>query len=256
MRTSKPLPISRSASSTFGLSRRSSVSHLEAQPEHGDRAGRVAMTRSTTSRTTSSLLRSVPARSGTSTSLTRAMYSSARRSFGQAGPAEGEARPQVGRGDVQLGVLAEDLHDLARVDAVGAEHPGDLVRERDLRGVEGVAGVLQRLCGRDGDWCGSRSRKENSRASTRCARSSAVPDDDERRGEEVGHARALAEELRGTSPCRPPSRRAPARRTSAATRSSTVPGGTVLRTTTAWKPDSGGRGHVHRRADVRRRPAM
>src|SRR3546814_20331826 len=75
--------------------------------------------------------------------------------LGQAGAAEGEARPQVGGRDVEVVVLAEDPHGLARVDADGLHQRAQLVGEGDLHRVIAVAGVLQRF----GDAGGGREER-------------------------------------------------------------------------------------------------
>ena len=106
--------------------------------------------------------------------------------------------------------------------------------------MEGVARVLQCLGAADVDVGGSRGQER------------------EQLGQQVGHALIGACRPRRTAGRRSRRRRDPSRRNSghmavptaqprrqpagevARTRSSPVPGGTVLRTTTAWKPDAGG----------------
>ena len=63
----------------------------------------------------------------------------------QARAAEREPRTKIRSGDVEALVLTEDLHHVAGVDADGTEEPTDLVRERDLQRMVGIARVLQRL---------------------------------------------------------------------------------------------------------------
>ena len=63
----------------------------------------------------------------------------------QAGAAEGEAGAQVDRGQVQLGVGAEDVHDPLAVEPLGLGQAADLVGEGHLEGVPGVVGVLDHL---------------------------------------------------------------------------------------------------------------
>ena len=59
--------------------------------------------------------------------------------LGQARAAEREAGLQVGRRDVELRVLADEVHHLERVDAERLAQPRRLVGERDLQRVEVVA---------------------------------------------------------------------------------------------------------------------
>src|SRR5262245_29887016 len=63
----------------------------------------------------------------------------------QAGAAKRESWLQVSRRHVQLLVAAEDLHDLAPVEAESLGDVPDLVGESDLQRVKGVAGVLDHL---------------------------------------------------------------------------------------------------------------
>ena len=63
----------------------------------------------------------------------------------QAGAAEGEARLQVGRRNVQARVGAHQPHDFVRIDAQRLRHAADLVGERDLERVEGIAAHLERF---------------------------------------------------------------------------------------------------------------
>ena len=65
--------------------------------------------------------------------------------LGEAGAAEGEAGAQVDRGQVQLGVGAEDVHDPLAVQPLGLGQAADLVGEGDLQSVPGVVGVLGHL---------------------------------------------------------------------------------------------------------------
>ena len=71
--------------------------------------------------------------------------------FGQAGAAEGEARLEVGGRDIERVVAAEGVHDFRAVDAQFAGQRADFVGEGNLHRVEGVAGVLDHLCGAQGD---------------------------------------------------------------------------------------------------------
>src|SRR3546814_12659892 len=50
----------------------------------------------------------------------------------QAGAAEGEARPQVGRRNVEVAILAEDAHGVASIDAERLHQRAELVGERHL----------------------------------------------------------------------------------------------------------------------------
>src|SRR5688572_28495540 len=65
--------------------------------------------------------------------------------LGEAGSAEGEAGLHVGARDVELRVLAQEVHDDVAVRAQPARDPADLVREGDLERVERVRGVLEHL---------------------------------------------------------------------------------------------------------------
>ena len=65
----------------------------------------------------------------------------------QARSTEGEARPQVLGRNVEGSVLTEEAHDLPAVDSQTTEDSSEFVGERDLRGVEGVARVLEGLSG-------------------------------------------------------------------------------------------------------------
>ena len=85
-------------------------------------AGRSRSIRSTARRRCASLDGSTLSRIGTSTSARRRRVDQAAQVLGQAGAAEGEAGPQVGRADVELAVGQEDLHHLVRVDP---ERPAD-----------------------------------------------------------------------------------------------------------------------------------
>ena len=146
---SKPLPISRSASSTSGLSRRSSVPDLNDRPkmptlralERDDRCRRRG----------ACAPRWRPARWTASGRRRRAAGGVGQRPhvLRQAGAAEGEAGPQVGRADVELGVGEEDLHHLVGVEPERRADRADLVGEGDLERVEAVVDVLGHLG--DGD---------------------------------------------------------------------------------------------------------
>ena len=119
-------------------------------------------------------------------------------------------------------VLAEHLHDVARVHAEQPEQPGQLVGERDLGRVEGVAGVLQDSATR---MPVTRSGRRKLHDGHRVGHvRTAVPTTTNGRVEEVVHADALAQERRahrGADLALVPARSAagPAR-----PRSSTVPG--------------------------------
>ena len=63
----------------------------------------------------------------------------------QAGAAVGKAGFKVIGGDVELFVLAEDLHDLVAVDVELLADIADFVAEDDLEGVEGVVDILHDL---------------------------------------------------------------------------------------------------------------
>src|ERR1700722_15734768 len=52
--------------------------------------------------------------------------------FGQAGTAERETRHQVSGGDVQLFILAENLHDLMRIDSERLAKIANFIREADF----------------------------------------------------------------------------------------------------------------------------
>ena len=193
--TSSPFPPRNSASSTYGLSRRSSVCGLKLSPSSATTRSPVSRMRRVASRRCDSLLRMTPLSIGTSTSAIRAMCISARRSFGQARPAEREPGSKVRGRDVEAVVLAEHAHHVPRVDVDRREEAPDLVRERDLHRVKRVARVLERFGRLDRQRVdrlldrGERLRHELERA--------VVPDagDGERRSEEVVDSASLAQEL-------------------------------------------------------------
>ena len=62
--------------------------------------------------------------------------------LGQAGTAEGEAGAQIGRGDIQGVVFAEEAKRVAGIDAVGGEHGAGLVSEGEFHGVIDVGEVF------------------------------------------------------------------------------------------------------------------
>ena len=113
----------------------------------------------------------------------------------KAGASERKPGSEVPRRDVEPVVLAEQVHDLARVDVEAAEDPGNLIGERDLRRVEGVAGVLQgfgRADARDAQGLVQEPEQAPQYRDDQCVLG---PDDREGRIREVGEPRALAEEL-------------------------------------------------------------
>src|SRR5690606_24977955 len=63
----------------------------------------------------------------------------------QARAAEREAGAQIGGRDVEARVLANEPHDVPRIDAEALAQTPDLVRERNLERMEDVAGELQHL---------------------------------------------------------------------------------------------------------------
>lgn len=65
--------------------------------------------------------------------------------LGQAGSPVGEAGLEVGLGDVEPLVLAEDIHQLVGIDAELLADVPDLVSEGDLEGMEAVADILHEL---------------------------------------------------------------------------------------------------------------
>src|SRR5204862_5960485 len=65
----------------------------------------------------------------------------------QAGSAESESRLEIVRRQVELRVLAEDLHELVAVEAQALADVADFVREADLERVPGVVRILHHLRG-------------------------------------------------------------------------------------------------------------
>ncbi len=146
-RMSKPLPSSRSVSSTTGLPRRSSVPALKLMPRMPTLRRPAATTASTARSICRSLLGSTAARIGVVTSALRAAAGQRAQVLRQAVAAEGETRPQIGGGDVQLAVQAEDVHHAMRIHAEGLAQRADLVGEADLQRMPGIVGVLHHLGG-------------------------------------------------------------------------------------------------------------
>src|SRR6185437_13470859 len=65
--------------------------------------------------------------------------------LGQAWTAESKARPEIGLRDIEPLVRAENIHDLARIDAVRVAHRTNLVGESDFAGMPGIAGIFDRF---------------------------------------------------------------------------------------------------------------
>ena len=129
-----------------GLSRRSSVPALKLKPSMPTlRAARLSTMRGCRARSASSLLGRIASRIGTSTSRSARVIREGAHVLRQARAAEGEARLQVVGREVELRVLAEDVHHLVAVDAERLADVADLVGEADLQRVPGVVGVLHHL---------------------------------------------------------------------------------------------------------------
>src|SRR5205814_6529655 len=62
--------------------------------------------------------------------------------LGQARAAESEARPEVTRGQVELGVLAENLHHAVAVHLQGLAEVADLVGKADLSACQALSAYL------------------------------------------------------------------------------------------------------------------
>ena len=65
--------------------------------------------------------------------------------FGQAGPAKREARHQVSGRDVEFLVVAENLHDLVRVNPKSLAQVPDLICKSNLQCMPAVADILDHL---------------------------------------------------------------------------------------------------------------
>src|SRR5437588_9447187 len=70
--------------------------------------------------------------------------------FRQARPAEGEAWLEISPGDIELGVLADEIHHFERIDTERLAKPCGLVRKRDFQSVEIVAAILDHFRSTDG----------------------------------------------------------------------------------------------------------
>ena len=90
----------------------------------------------------------------------------------QAGAAERKAGLEVRPGNVELRVLADEVHHLEGVDAERLAEAGRLVRERDLERVEIVAAVLDHLRGayRGGEELARQVPEEPAKRFHRCRR--------------------------------------------------------------------------------------
>jgi hypothetical protein len=127
--------------------------------------------------------------------------------LGQAGTAEGKAGLEVGLRDVELRVLAHQVHHLEGIDAQRVAQPGGFVGEGDLERVEVVAAVLHHL-GRTHRGLDEAARQLAEQLAQRSTGKGMVgADDGERRLVVVADRRAFAQELglesRGGSPRRP-----------------------------------------------------
>ena len=113
----------------------------------------------------------------------------------QAGAAEGEARHQIGRRDVEALVAAQDAHHLVAVDGGALADVTDLVGEAHLEGVPGVVGVLHRLGGGhvDDDRLDADARHQRPELEDRVLVE--LAEDDGAGIVVVGDRRALAQEL-------------------------------------------------------------
>ena len=154
----------------------------------------------------------------------------------QARAAEAEAGREIPLRDVEVAVLAEDAHHLAPVDAELLAQRADLVRERHLERVVGVARVLhhRRFVGTQAvdRRVQVRVGAEQRVAGARIGRA----DDGERRREEVANGAALAQEFGVDAHADVHARRAGRSRARGAESGATRarPGSSVLRTATTW----------------------
>ena len=115
--------------------------------------------------------------------------------LGQARAAESEARPEVTRRQVELGVLAENLHHAVAVHLQGLAEVADLVGKADLERVPGVVGVFDHFSGLD---VGADQRRGNARIQTGkyvAARARQLSDHGLRRIEVVVYRGPLAQKL-------------------------------------------------------------
>ena len=117
-----------------------------------------------------------------------------------------------------MGVPAEDAHHFASIHVNAAGQPSNLVRKGYLDRVERVAGVLQGLGGGHVDVSDLLVEEVEQALAGRPGARVRGSEDHERRGEEVSSSGLNA----GSTTERP------------------VPGGTVDRMTTEWKPEGGG----------------
>ena len=196
MLRSKPRPSSRSASSTIGLSRRSSVPCLKASPSSAD-AARRALDEAVVDPAQVRLVGADHVLEDRHREVGAAgVVDDRAQVLGQARAAEREARPQVRARDVELRVGGEDLHHGVRVDAVGLADRAHLVGEADLERVEGVVGVLRHLGDRDRHAVDDAGKAVVERRHGVGRERVARADDGLRRIVEVAHRGALAQELR------------------------------------------------------------
>ena len=237
MRRSYPLPIRRSASSTNGLSRSSSVPGLNARPNSPTRRRPFAVSSSYVRRKWASFDLEDALEDRHVDVRTLGPVHERAQVLRQARAAEAEARRQVGLADVQLAVGLEDLHQLVRVDAELDAEGADLVGEADLERVERVVDVLRGLgdADRNAEDRSAKSPYISAIGSPLAASSS--PDHGLLGAVEVGDAAALAQVLRVDGDAEVAARLAgPSSRSSAGmTVPSVVPGSTVLRTTTVCR---------------------
>src|SRR5205823_12394202 len=115
--------------------------------------------------------------------------------LGQARAAESEAGPEVMRRQVELGVLAENLHHAVAVQLQGLAAVSDLVCKADLERVPGVVRVLDHFSGLD---VGADQRRGKLRIQARkqvAARAGQLSDHGLRRIEVVVYRGCLAQKL-------------------------------------------------------------
>ena len=137
------------SSSTIGLSRRSSVPALKVKPRMPTLRLPFSITACTPRSICSWLRGRIALRIGSVQIERLRLVQQRAHVLRQAGAAEGEARLQVVRREVELRVLAEDVHHLVAVDAERLAEVADLVGEGHLQRVPGVVGVLHHLGGLD-----------------------------------------------------------------------------------------------------------
>ena len=119
-----------------------------------------------------------------------------RRSLGRQDSAEGEARLEICRGDIQFLVAAQRRHHLLGIDAKARGQRADLVRESDLHGMKGIAGVLDHLCRSQRDDRNFDGKSRVQIGDPTRGGIGAAADNKQRRPHEVLNGRSLPQKLR------------------------------------------------------------